>query len=271
MTALVTDTPPIVTSDWLIDHLDSVTVLDTRRALDFLEAHVPGARSLPLGGLVIEDTGAASLVRLGRAVQDALGNRGIVPDDHLVLVDDNDGSASVGVFLCELAGVAAVSALHGGNRAWLQAGNEVEHGLSAPQPVPFVAEVSIASVASIDDLRAAHTSGARLVDTRSQLEHEGIVGSPCCAYRGHVPGSLHLEWTSLLSATGDLHGPDRIRDEAHQIGLEEDDDIIVYCHSGQRSAVAGLALRAAGFRNVRNSLGSWHEWAHRGLPAAPER
>jgi thiosulfate/3-mercaptopyruvate sulfurtransferase len=76
---------------------------------------------------------------------------------------------------------------------------------------------------------------------------------------------VHLEWTALLSATGDLHGPERIRDEAHHVGLNEHDEIIVYCHSGQRSAIAGLALRAAGFANVRNSLGSWHEWSLRGL------
>ena len=54
------------------------------------------------------------------------------------------------------------------------------------------------------------------------------------------------------------------------MGLREDDEIIVYCHTGQRSAVAGLALRAAGFTNVRNYLGSWHEWSKRGMPVAPE-
>jgi thiosulfate/3-mercaptopyruvate sulfurtransferase len=43
-------------------------------------------------------------------------------------------------------------------------------------------------------------------------------------------------------------------------------EIVAYCHSGSRSAVATLALRAAGY-DARNYPGSWHEWSrHDELP-----
>jgi thiosulfate/3-mercaptopyruvate sulfurtransferase len=44
------------------------------------------------------------------------------------------------------------------------------------------------------------------------------------------------------------------------------DEIVAYCHSGSRSALATLALRSAGYR-TRNYAGSWHEWSrHPDLP-----
>jgi thiosulfate/3-mercaptopyruvate sulfurtransferase len=50
------------------------------------------------------------------------------------------------------------------------------------------------------------------------------------------------------------------------VGLPEGAEIVAYCHSGSRSAVAAMALRAAGYR-ARNYPGSWHEWSrHDELP-----
>jgi thiosulfate/3-mercaptopyruvate sulfurtransferase len=263
--------PYIVTSEWLADELDSVVVIDTRPAREFVDGHVPGAISLPLGSVIIEDSSPLALRRLGIAVQTALSRAGIEQDARIVLIDDGDGSASYGVFLCEVAGVSEAAAVHGGMRAWRKAAEALEFGPTTRSSTQFTIEPTLATVATIDDMKDAERLGLRMVDTRSQLEHEGIVGTPCCSCRGHIPGSLHLEWVTLLSATGDLHGPDRIREEAQRIGLTPEHDIVVYCHSGHRSAVAGLALRAAGFTKTRNSLGSWHEWCLRDLPVAPER
>ena len=51
------------------------------------------------------------------------------------------------------------------------------------------------------------------------------------------------------------------------VGLPEGAEIVAYCHSGSRSALAALALRAAGY-DARNYPGSWHEWSrHEDLPA----
>ena len=50
------------------------------------------------------------------------------------------------------------------------------------------------------------------------------------------------------------------------VGLPEGAEIVAYCHSGSRSALAAMALRSAGYR-ARNYPGSWHEWSrHEELP-----
>src|SRR5436853_448499 len=49
-------------------------------------------------------------------------------------------------------------------------------------------------------------------------------------------------------------------------GELEGPGIVASCHSGSRSALATLALRAAGYE-ARNYAGSWHEWSrHDELP-----
>lgn len=43
--------------------------------------------------------------------------------------------------------------------------------------------------------------------------------------------------------------------------LEKEDEIVVYCHHGIRSAHAVSFLRRSGFKNVKNLSGGIDEWA----------
>ncbi len=43
--------------------------------------------------------------------------------------------------------------------------------------------------------------------------------------------------------------------------LSPEDEIVVYCHQGIRSAAVAHYLRGLGFRNVRNLAGGLEEWA----------
>jgi thiosulfate/3-mercaptopyruvate sulfurtransferase len=47
-----------------------------------------------------------------------------------------------------------------------------------------------------------------------------------------------------------------------RVGLAEGAELVAYCHSGSRSALAVQLLRAAGYE-ARNYAGSWHEWSRR--------
>jgi thiosulfate/3-mercaptopyruvate sulfurtransferase len=44
------------------------------------------------------------------------------------------------------------------------------------------------------------------------------------------------------------------------VGLPAGAEIVTYCHSGSRSALAAAVLTAAGYE-ARNYVGSWHEWS----------
>ncbi|MBC7460933.1 MAG: hypothetical protein H7287_06190, partial [Thermoleophilia bacterium] len=124
--------PAVVDADWLLAHLDQVRVIDTRRTSDYLAGHVPGACSFPLDALLVERTDRSALERLARASQRALASRGIRPDEHVVLVDDADGSAALGALMCELAGMTHVTVLQGGVTRWSTGGHTVEHFPAMP-------------------------------------------------------------------------------------------------------------------------------------------
>jgi thiosulfate/3-mercaptopyruvate sulfurtransferase len=67
----------------------------------------------------------------------------------------------------------------------------------------------------------------------------------------------------LFSGPGTPESPERIRE---LVGAPDGAEVVAYCHSGSRSALATLALRSAGY-DARNYSGSWHEWSrHAELP-----
>lgn len=263
--------PTLVGARWLREHLDAVRVIDTRRGSDHGAGHVPGACSLPLDTILVEDTSRPAIKRLAMAAQRALADRGIGPDEHIVLVDDADGAAALGATLCELAGARHVTVVHGsGTTAFAALGHDLEHGVAERGALAEDAwagvQPRLATIAAFEDVVDAVVDGsARIVDARSQLEHEGIVGAPCCRGRGAIPGSVHLEWTAFFDMADEPRRAERVRDIAAHVGLDLDERIIVSCHAGHRAAIAARVLRSAGFCDVRLSLGSWHEWSMRGL------
>lgn len=262
----------LVDARWLIEHRRDVTVLDTRMTAR-RAVSLPGARQLNMGDVGLAGSSARELEVLTDAVRELLTAQGVGAADHVVLVDDLDGSAAIASLLCERAGVARAGLLHGGLPAWQRAGGMLVASDEPCSEVPagpagnglHAAGHDRDPLASFEHLRAcAATGSARLLDVRSQLEHEGIVASSCCARRGSIPGAVHLEWTALLEAGGELRPAAQVRTMLGHVGIGPNEPTIVFCHAGQRAAFATLALRAAGFSNVQASLGSWHEWAARG-------
>jgi thiosulfate/3-mercaptopyruvate sulfurtransferase len=235
-----TAAPVFVTVSWLVSNLDNVRVIDTRRTSDYLDAHVPGAINFPLDALLIEDSSHDALERLGLAAQVTLGARGVAATDHIVLVDDGDGSAALGATICELAGVENVSILRGTVSTWQRAGAQIEHVPTMLAHIEWdTVPVQLSGVATFEALDDALITGtAQVLDTRSQLEHEGIVGASCCRVRGALPGCFHLEWTALTDMSGELHTPERTAEILAHVGINAAAPIIVTCHAGHRAAVA---------------------------------
>jgi thiosulfate/3-mercaptopyruvate sulfurtransferase len=93
-----------------------------------------------------------------------------------------------------------------------------------------------------------------VVDVRTAAEHSGEAGYPCDPRQGHIPGARHIPIEKMLELS-----PDELR---KLVGEPEGAELVVYCHSGGRSAVAADALRVAGYQ-ARNYAGSWHEWSRR--------
>ena len=90
-----------------------------------------------------------------------------------------------------------------------------------------------------------------ILDVRTPAEFSGEV-APCDPRRGHIPGARNLDVAELMGMA-----PVEMQE---RLDLPPGSEIVAYCHSGGRSAIACSLLRAAGYES-RNYVGSWHEWS----------
>jgi thiosulfate/3-mercaptopyruvate sulfurtransferase len=52
-----------------------------------------------------------------------------------------------------------------------------------------------------------------------------------------------------------------VQAECATAGIGTDDTIVLYCFKGARASNTFLALKQAGFTDVRMYFGSWNEWS----------
>jgi rhodanese-related sulfurtransferase len=69
----------------------------------------------------------------------------------------------------------------------------------------------------------------------------------------HIPGAVNIEWRKVF---------------AERASLPKDKLILVYCNTGSFSAQSAMALRMAGFENVRILHGGFGAWKSSSTAAA---
>lgn len=255
--------PAVVDAAWVQAHLgDPGLVLgDVRGPNAHTRGHIPGSIPLVLGSpLPLADP--AEVAAFAREVGLRLRRHGITGEETLVLYDRGDGvGAMPSVQLAELAGHPRVAVLLGGLAGWP---GELEQGPAELEPVKTQLEPRPDALPTHAELAARlDDPSLTILDVRRPEEYSGRTGSPCDARQGHIPGAKLVEVSELFAGPGQPRPAAEIR---ALVGLPEGADIVAYCHSGSRSAIATLALRSAGYR-ARNYAGSWHEWSrHAELP-----
>lgn len=70
---------------------------------------------------------------------------------------------------------------------------------------------------------------------------------------GHLPGARNIPHDDLA-------------DRLDELGVSQDDEIVVHCHSGRRAIAAEATLRDAGYTHVRDLTGHWQAWKRADLP-----
>jgi thiosulfate/3-mercaptopyruvate sulfurtransferase len=260
----VRELPPVVDAAWLADHQGEpdLLVADVRGPNAHMRGHIPGSIPLVLGspapvtdGEVLADLAAEVGLRLRR--------HGVTGSERLVLYDRGDGiGAAASAQLAELAGHPAVAVLAGGLAAWQ---GDLEQGVVELERNRIELDPRLDAVPTLAELRTRLGDPAlTILDVRRDEEFAGKGGYPCDPRQGHIPGARHLEVGRLFAEPGTPLPADEIR---ALVGLPDGAEIVAYCHSGSRSALASMALRSAGYR-ARNYPGSWHEWSrHEDVPA----
>jgi len=257
----MSELPPVVDVAWVQEHLDDEDVFlgDVRGPNAHTRGHIPGSKPLVLGSPP-PMSDRAMLEALAPEVGLRLRRHGVTGEERLVLYDRGDGvGAMPAAQMAELAGHPRVAVLLGGVAAWP---GELEVGAVELHPVKTSFEPNLAALPTREELASRlEDESLTILDVRTDAEYAGKHGYPCDPRQGHIPGARHVHVQDLFRAPGVPHDPDGVR-----ALVGDADEIVAYCHSGSRSALATLALRAAGYK-ARNYAGSWHEWSrHDELP-----
>jgi rhodanese-related sulfurtransferase len=95
---------------------------------------------------------------------------------------------------------------------------------------------------TVHELRELQSGGTpfTLVDVREQNEWN----------LGHIPGAVYIGRGVLESSV--------------EQRIPRDARVVLYCQSGNRSALAGRTLQEMGYANVSSVAGGWRDWVGTG-------
>jgi 3-mercaptopyruvate sulfurtransferase SseA len=198
-------------------------------------------------------------------IQILLNRIGLTPNKHVVVYDDEGGGwAGRFIWLLDVVGHTNYSYLNGGLLAWKH------EELPLQQTVTSVAAshyplTTLNTYPSVDKAYIESCLGADdfiVWDARSSGEFSG---EKVLATRGgHIPGAVHLEWTSAMDKENCLRIPnlDDIQAKLNALGLTKDKEIVTHCQTHHRSGYTYLLAKILGYTKVKAYPGSWSEWGN---------
>ena len=251
---------------------EPVVLIDTRDGDTYAAGHIPGAVNLREVFTFLATSSVEGLKELKSTFAKALGAAGLSGAETAVFYEDalnsGYGQSCRGYYLLTWLGYPKIKVLNGGFSAWKASGLPTSTEAAAPVAATFP-ELPMADVMlTKDDMLAALGTDTVLLDVRDIDEWIGDSSSPYgkdfAPRKGRIPGAKWLEWYRFMkpSSMGPMiKSPDEVKAECATAGIVTSDTVYLYCFKGARASNTFLALKQAGFDDVRMYFGSWNEWS----------
>ena len=258
---------------------EPVVLIDTRDADTYAAGHIPGAVNLREIFTFLATSTAEGLSQLKETFASHFGAVGLSGKETAVFYEDSlnggFGQSCRGYYLLTWLGYPKVKVLNGGFSAWKAAAMATSTDTVTPTAAAFPSDLATADVMlTKDDMLSALGTDTVLLDVRDIDEWIGDSSSPYgkdfVPRKGRIPGAKWVEWYRFMkpSAQGPMiKSPDEVKAECATAGISTDDTVYLYCFKGARASNTFLALKQAGFDDVRMYFGSWNEWSRD--PALP--
>lgn len=263
----------LVSTQWLADALErgeDLVVLESDEDVLLYDAgHIPGARKIDWH-LDLNDPLTRDFVD-GAHFAEVMGERGISRDTTVVIYGDKSNWwAAYALWVMTLFGHRDVRLMDGGRAAWVAEGRTITRDLPDAKSADYpVIERDDAPIRAFRNDVLGFLPGA-LVDVRSSGEFSGeLLSMPDYPQEGamrggHIPGARSVPWSRAAAEDGRFRGRTELEGiyQTEQ-KLAPDDEVIVYCRIGERSAHTWFVLtHLLGYPSVRNYDGSWTEWGN---------
>lgn len=250
-----------------------VVVIDTRDPSAYAAGHIDGAVNVREIFTYLATSTPEGLEALKATFATALGAVGLSGQETAVIYEDamntGFGQSCRGYFLLTWLGYPKVCVLNGGFSAWSAAGLPVSTEPTAPTPATFPVDLTPQDVMlTTADVAQALGTDTVLLDVRDVDEWIGDSSSPYgkdfAPRKGRIPGARWIEWYRFMKPTAQgavIKTSAEIQAECATAHIRPTDTVYLYCFKGARASNTFLALKEAGFTDVRLYFGSWNEWS----------
>ncbi len=260
----------LVTTDWLAKHLTdkNVFVLHvSRERKAFDDGHIPGARFVGLGDLLMTREGLANELPPVEHLQRLFETLGIGDEGRIVIYGENNGLAAARAFftLDYLGHGNRAALLDGGLEKWKAEKRELQTQAGTPVAAKFTPRLRPGVLVKLDAMRdlswvatnVSETSVA-IIDARPEEQYLGTPNQRS----GHIPGAANLYWMKHLTSASDLtlKPVTELQKMFAEAGLKPDQKVVTYCNSGMQASHAYFTLKYLGY-DVSMYDASFSEWS----------
>lgn len=263
----------VVNREWLIEQLTSkdVKIVDCRFSLSkpdegerlYNESHIPGAYYFDLekqlSAPVSKHGGRHPLPDIEQFRRE-IEQAGIDNTKTVVAYDGGEGAfASRFWWLLTYIGHDKVYVLNGGYKGWVDAGYPTTKEVPKPESAQYKVNIRKEMLATYDEVKeivANKKKSPILIDSREKARYLGKE-EPIDKIPGHIPGAIHKFWAEGLE-NGFFKGSEEQKKRFAE--LDQKEPIIVYCGSGVTATPNYIALKIAGYQNVKLYAGSYSDW-----------
>ena len=258
---------------------DLVTLIDVRDEELYEKLHIQGSVNVPNVFYFLSRSTENGLSELYQKFTNLFSKAGVTNDKKVIVYEDSldnrYGGSCRGYWLLKHFGHPDVGILDGGLTSWNEAGFSLEPGVITPKSSDFSVNPQNSIMATKDDVEAVLSdSSVKLLDVRDKNEWVGESSSPYgidfAPRKGRIPGAKWIEWYNFMDrslAIPTFKSPEQIQEICAEQDIYPDSDIIIYCFKGARASNTYVALKEAGFKNIRNYFASWDEWSR--IPELP--
>lgn len=254
----------------LENNQDNTIIIDVRFQLKdpdagqkaYLASHLPGAVYMDLNkdlsGKAGKHGGNHPLPDM-ELFANKIGKLGIDHHTSVVIYDQgNDMFAARLWWLLDYMGHNKVYLLDGGYDRWVKEGNVVTDEVPKLKAKEFQPAFRDNNMVNIDEVKEKiKDKSAILIDSRAKDRYLGRT-EPMYGKAGHIPGAKSFFWKNVLNKDGLWKKDAELT--SHFASLSKDDEIIVSCGSGVSACPNVLALKKAGYKNVKLYPGSFSDW-----------
>lgn len=253
-----------------LNNQDDMVIVDVRFSLSdpnegrkaYEQGHIPNAMYLDLNK---DLSGPASAHGGNHPLPDSeqfakkLGEIGIDQETTVVIYDENNDMFAARLWwLLDYLGHEKKYLLDGGIAHWTEKGNVITTAVPVPELKNFQPAIQKDYIVDINQVKEKlKNKSAVLIDSRSKDRYLGKV-EPLYAKAGHIPGAKNFFWKNVLQDDGLWKSDTDL--QVNFETMDKDDEVIVSCGSGVSACPNIIALKMAGYKNVKLYPGSYSDW-----------